>query len=1085
MKPILYEAGITNFNNNGLGRLSSCISCLVTEERNGVFECEFKYPITGKHYEEIQEGRIITVSHDEQGDRQPFIIYRRSAVLSGVVTFSAHHVSYLLNNIILSPFEASSPAGAFVAIPTHSMGSNPFNFWTDNTTAGGTIAVTVPTAVRAFLGGVQGSFLDLYGGEYEWDGYTIKNYAHRGANNGVTIRYGKNLTKLEQEIDTLDLYDSVVPFWMKDDVVVFGGIVTGTGQTQNLIRALDLSGYYEEAPTVAQLEARAQTFLDNNQPWLPKENISIDFVALWQTEEYKDIAPLERVQLCDTVTVVYTDLGVQATAKVIEVVWDALLERYNKIELGDAKSSFANTILKTTDERIAEAMVETEGMMNEAIDHATEMITGGLGGYIVINRDANGYPNELLIMDSPNKTTAVNVWSWNSGGLGHSHSGYNGPYNDVAITQDGKINASMITAGTMNANLIRAGILADTQGYNFWNLATGEFKLSWNSTIGNQTIQEVIDGAGGYSLETPFTWSNGGQTANFTAVVYKGTEDVTSTLDPSWFVWTLRTEDGETQVGTGKTLSLNRSQFGYGATVTCTFTTYDDVVALRSVDNKKLKSVDGKQLLMYDNQDEDVLVSDLPLKTAAEVDPTDKLMGIDDVEGYQVSITNFGDFLATSKYDARYVNVGGDTMTGSLKINGTDLVDTRPSSNYYSPSFNTCDADGVSLGYYNHAHYTDGMIAIQLGAQRNVNGTMKYNTLFLRLDESGNASVAFSGTGITASWRTALDVYSKTESDGRYVNVTGDTMTGDLLIAKSDPTYCTVRHTGMTAKVGTPPSANTAFGAFRIMESAGNSVAWIRAEKYTSDAVVGQFAVRRANASDTMITHVLTLSITAAGTRTVTVSEQAPWLTGLGAVAKAGDTLTGSLNAKFSSIDLSKSNNNVSADTYPTTVSLLDTASRIMLRLEGVVSSNGNNAAYWYIRNYNTSGTQVAQKGIKMTMDKSGNLTYSVSDNANFRSAIMPVGSIASLASNTVYYRKIGDFVQVWGNGISCGTTWTTIATLPSGYRPSNRNLYFAGICGSNGNRHMSVGITTSGTIQASSSTAATDGYFYAWFIAS
>lgn len=964
MKPILYEAGTTDFTNNGIGRLSSCISCLVTEERNGIFECEFQYPITGKHYEEIQEGRIITVSHDERGDRQPFIIYRRSAVLGGVVTFNAHHVSYLLNNIILNPFEATSPAGAFAAIPNHSMGPNPFDFWTDNVTAGGTIAVTVPTAVRAFLGGSEGSFLDRYGGEYEWDGYTVKNHAHRGSNNGVTIRYGKNLTKLEQEVDALDLYDSVVPYWVSEETVVFGGVVTGTGQTAKLMRALDLSSYYEEAPTVAQLETRAQTFLDSNQPWIPKENINIDFVALWQTEEYKDIAPLERVQLCDTVTVVYTDLGVQATAKVIEVVWDAILERYNKIEIGDTRSSFANTILTSTEQQIASAVADlpTEGMMNNAIDHATDLITGGLGGYIVINWDANGYPNELLIMDSPNKETAVNVWRWNSGGLGHSHSGYNGPYNDVAITQDGKINASMITAGTMNANLIRAGILADTQGYNFWNLATGEFKLSWNSTIGNQTIQEVIDGAGGYSLETPFTWSNGGQTANFEAVVYKGTEDVTDTFDPNWFVWTLRTEDGETQVGTGTTLSLNRSQFGYGATVTCTFTTYDDVVALRSVDNKKLKSVDGKQLRMYANQDEDVLVSDLPIKTAAEVDPTDKLMGIDNVEGYQVSITNFGDFLATSKYDGRYytqtavdarfytkadaddlfytkadadarfVNIDGDTMVGNLvlekstaneetkivvrstdTVNGVWLgvgtggvnhgvyseslskwliygnangmvlsqtvesvtiqntnitVGSPPSSNTYGKGFYIRDSAGAAMGCVRAGYLSDDRMLLQIVAYRSINGVEKYNNLNFYIDDEGNATVMLGGTGIAASWRSAIGAVSKS----------GDTMTGNLSITKSSATL-TLKSTNVT--VGTAPSSTVYSPLIQLLDSAGNAICYWRGIFATDGRTGYQLeAYRSVNGSN--VYNNISLFIASNGTRTVSVSDANAWRNALG-----------------------------------------------------------------------------------------------------------------------------------------------------------------------------------------------------------
>ena len=68
MKPILFDGSATNFNTNGLGALSDCKSCLVTEERNGIYEVEFEYPITGVRYESITTGRIILVSHDERKD---------------------------------------------------------------------------------------------------------------------------------------------------------------------------------------------------------------------------------------------------------------------------------------------------------------------------------------------------------------------------------------------------------------------------------------------------------------------------------------------------------------------------------------------------------------------------------------------------------------------------------------------------------------------------------------------------------------------------------------------------------------------------------------------------------------------------------------------------------------------------------------------------------------------------------------------------------------------------------------------------------------------------------------------------------
>ena len=562
MKPILFDGSATNFNTNGLGVLSDCKSCLVTEERNGIYEVEFEYPITGVRYESITTGRVILVSHDERKDLQPFIIYRISRPISGIVTVNAHHISYKLNNVIVAPYTASSVSGALSGLRSHAITSNPFTFWTDKSSSG-SFAVDTPSPVRALLGGVQGSILDAFGGgEYEFDNYSVKLYAHRGNNNGVTIRYGKNMTSITADTDADGLYNSVVPYWTDGSgTVVYGSVVSGSGGiiqeetwtdergvvmqdeqgitlTFNAIlqrvSVMDLSNYFDEAPTAAQLHIRAQAILNSNTPWIPKENIRIDFVALWQTEEYKDIAMLERVRLCDTVTVQYAKLGVDATAKVIRVVWDALAERYSEIELGTAKTSFADTILAETDEKLKE--YPSKSFLEEAVDHATQQITGGLGGNIVIVRDGNGDPVELLIMDTKDKATAVNVWRWNLGGLGHSSNGYNGPFDDVAITQDGQINANLITTGqldaaqvnvvnldadnittgTISANMINGGRLklggsgnndgyiemydADGNRIGYWNAANfvNEYNGEWL-----QIIQSVIQG--GYGSGTSHT----------------------------------------------------------------------------------------------------------------------------------------------------------------------------------------------------------------------------------------------------------------------------------------------------------------------------------------------------------------------------------------------------------------------------------------------------------------------------------------------------------------------------------------------------------------------------------------------------
>lgn len=483
MIPILYESTETAFTSNGMGRLTDCASCLVTEERNGIYEVEFTYPITGIHYAEIIEGRIILVDHDEQKDAQPFVIYHRSAPISGLVTFHAHHISYRLSNVIVKPFSASSVNAAFLKFQSERMTTNPFTFWTDNSTIG-TVNFRTPGSVRSELGGVEGSILDVFGGEYEYDKFLVRNYAHRGSNNGVVIRYGKNLSDLNWEVDTSELYSKVVPFWTNSEENIYGDIVgvnlyeywteeNGTRITDEnsvpiylhnvaeKVTVLDLSTEFETKPTKAQLESRARSFLTANTPWIPQENLRIDFVPLWQTDEYADIAPLERVQLCDTVKVIYTALGVSTTLKVIRVVWDALLERYDKIELGSARSSFADTIISRADKSIAKAIetVPTTSFLEQSIDEATSRITGGQGGYISYLFDANGKPTDLLFMDSADPATAVNVMRINVNGIGFSNNGVNGTYRS-AWTLDSKFVADFITAGTLSADRINGGTLA-------------------------------------------------------------------------------------------------------------------------------------------------------------------------------------------------------------------------------------------------------------------------------------------------------------------------------------------------------------------------------------------------------------------------------------------------------------------------------------------------------------------------------------------------------------------------------------------------------------------------------------------------
>lgn len=494
MIPVLYDNAERAFVTNGIGRLSDCISCVVTEERNGIYELEFEYPITGVRYEDIQEGCIVTVTHDDTGDIQPFDIYGRTAPINGIVTFYAHHVSYRLSDIVVGPCTASSPADALDKIRRNSINGNPFTFWT-NKTGSGEFKVETPDYARALLGGQQGSVLDVYGkGDYEFDRWTVKLYLNRGTDSGVEIRYGKNLSDIKHDIDISESYNAVVPYWASSDgdlvmlpekILIYSGATDRdanlTDEDWQIIRdengepievtyqiidakPLDLSSEFQEAPTVEQLRSLAQTKLAESEGWVPDENITVDFVQLWQTEEYKDYAPLQRVRLCDTVSVYYPELGVGAVeAKVIKTVYNVLLDRYDSIELGTPQTTLAQAINKGMAEKIEE--LPTVDMMEEAITHATDLISGGLGGYIYLKPNANGEPEEILIMDSPDINQAVHVIRMNQNGIGFSSNGYSGPFRS-AWTIDGSFVADFITTGTMSANRIKGGTLTLGGGSN-------------------------------------------------------------------------------------------------------------------------------------------------------------------------------------------------------------------------------------------------------------------------------------------------------------------------------------------------------------------------------------------------------------------------------------------------------------------------------------------------------------------------------------------------------------------------------------------------------------------------------------------
>lgn len=473
MIPVLYETMTegTVPTHYGLGPLTDCLRCEVSEERNGKYELVLEYAAEGIHADDIQVNRFIMAKPNFTDNPQIFRIYKVSKTMNGKFTVNAQHISYDLSGKVISTGTAGSCTAACLLLEA-SAGN--FTITTDKTVSADFV-IKEPSSVRSWFGGKQGSLLDVYGtAEWYYDNYACSLKLNRGMDRGVQIRYGKNLTALSQEIDMSNLCTGVIPYYIDDETntkVVGAKVSTGLVLDVDRDQAVDFSSDVDPesaTPIATQLATLASNYITNNIFTRVFSSITLDFV---QMGELKD-----RVDLCDTVHIFFEPLGISVALKCVATVWDVLQERYIQTTFGDSRNSIADTIVnqqKDLDEK------PSMSVMEQAINSSSKLITGNLGGYVINGHDSNGdgYPDENLIMDTNDINTATAVWRWNLGGLGFSPNGYAGPYDAVALDMQGRINASAITTGTLNANLIKAGVISDVQGNSQIDMTNGQAKL--------------------------------------------------------------------------------------------------------------------------------------------------------------------------------------------------------------------------------------------------------------------------------------------------------------------------------------------------------------------------------------------------------------------------------------------------------------------------------------------------------------------------------------------------------------------------------------------------------------------------------
>ena len=482
MIPVLYAAEETAFDTNGLGVLADELDTTVTEGM-GKFELEMKYPVTGLRFHDIQERAIIMAKPDPLKGPQPFRIYRITKAMGGAVTVYARHLTYDNIGITCSPFSAENAASALQAIKANAVEDCPFTFWTDVGTAA-PMSVKVPQQIWTLMGSGDGCILSLYGGEYEFDRYMIRLWSRRGADRGVTIRYGKNLSSLEQDRNIANCYTAVHPYWASSDGLCMElpeKIVKADGNFgYTRIMPLDLSQEWKEMPTEHQLREKARTYIAENNIGVPVTSWKVQFEQLEKTEEYKGKALLEQVLLGDTVSVYYEDLDIEATARVNEVRYKPRLERYESVTLGDVKQTLADTIISQNKQN---SKKPTLSQMHIAIQQLTAAILGAKGGAVRhLDTDGDDMPDTLYIADNPDPAKAVKVWRFNYEGWAASKNGYSGPF-VMGASFDSGILADFITAGTLYGLLIKAGTIMSEDGRVKIDLNTQGAQAIFNTSI--------------------------------------------------------------------------------------------------------------------------------------------------------------------------------------------------------------------------------------------------------------------------------------------------------------------------------------------------------------------------------------------------------------------------------------------------------------------------------------------------------------------------------------------------------------------------------------------------------------------------
>ncbi|AXK19120.1 phage tail spike protein [Bacillus sp. COPE52] len=504
----LHKSSERNFNNLGLGVLTNIEKASVTEEANGSFELEVDIVLEDENLLQLipEEEQILFAKANDTDKGQPFRIYNVEKDDDYSIFIRARHVSFDSKRYAVSEVtKASRSIAASLELVNGALEpkGHPFRFSTDMETVS-TFEVRFKNLID-ILQGSRGSLLDVYGGEITRDHWHVRYNKRRGDDTNIYIEAGKNLTGISVSINTDEVYTRIIPYAKRNDEN--SKDESYIELTEKYIDSPHVNDYPEPRVKIVEIDGveseselrnKAKGYFVRNGTDIPKVNLKIEFIQLWQVEGNEELAGIERLHIGDRIHASHPEITADLSARVIKTVYDPINELYEHIEAGDYKTSMTTESNKDSSNLI-ERVDDDRSSWKQVVDMVTDKITGNDGGHVVLHPREN--PQEIFIMDTDNVNTSKQVLRMNKEGIGFSKNGINGKF-ETAWTVDGVFIADFIKSGTLDTSLLKAGVIKGSKGNMVIDLSNDKMQINKGaiSIVRPDGYEVISDGMAAFDL---------------------------------------------------------------------------------------------------------------------------------------------------------------------------------------------------------------------------------------------------------------------------------------------------------------------------------------------------------------------------------------------------------------------------------------------------------------------------------------------------------------------------------------------------------------------------------------------------------